>query len=130
MKQAAGFGEVVTASGGQAKDAMMLMLADKMEDLIRVQVEAIRNLKIDKITVWDNGQNKEGKTSTAGFLSGLMQSIPPMNELFEMTGMKIPEFLGTKLDAPQEKVVEGTVDNAPEKADVQASGSPKPPKQG
>lgn len=99
-KQAAGFDELVTASGGNAKDALMLMLADKMEELMKIQVEAIRDLKIDKVTVWDGGgagSGQDGKTTTANFLSGLLKSIPPMNEMFEMAGMQLPEYLGTKI---------------------------------
>jgi flotillin len=94
-KQAAGFPEIVKAAGGDANDAMRLMLADKMEELLRVQVDAIKNIKIDKVTVWDGGLEKEGgKTATANFVSGLMKSIPPMHDLFNMAGMKLPEYLG------------------------------------
>jgi len=60
----------------------------------RIQVEAIKNIKIDKITVWDGGSNKDGKTSTANFLSGLMKSVPPMQEMFNMAGMELPDYLG------------------------------------
>ena len=94
-KQAEGLNEIVRAAGGEANDAVRLMVADKLEELTRIQVEAVKNLKIDKITVWDNGNKSEnGKTATANFLSGMMQSIPPMNELFNMAGMQLPEFLG------------------------------------
>ena len=95
-KQAEGLAEVVKASGGDANDAVRLMVADKLEELTKIQVEAISNLKIDKITVWDNGTGKDGKTTTANFLSGIMQSVPPMQELFDMAGMKLPEYLGKK----------------------------------
>ena len=47
---------------------------------------------------WDSGANKDGKTATADFLSGMMKSIPPMNELFEQAGMELPSFLGTKVE--------------------------------
>ena len=94
VKQAEGFAEIVKSSGGQADDAIRLMLADKMEELTRIQVEAIKNLKIDKVTVWDNGSSENGKTATANFVSGLMKSIPPMNEMFDMAGMKLPNYLG------------------------------------
>jgi flotillin len=98
-KQAVGLAEIVKAAGGDANDAMRLMLADKMEELLRVQVDAIRNIKIDKVTVWDGGLEKEGgKTATANFVSGLIKSIPPMHDLFNMAGMKLPEYLG-KTDA-------------------------------
>lgn len=93
MKQASGFTEIVSAAGGNADSAVRLMLADKMENLVKIQVEAIKNIKIDKVTVWDGG-NKDGKTSTANFLSGMMKSIPPMQEMFNMAGMELPEYLG------------------------------------
>ena len=107
MKQAEGFAEIVRAAGGASDDAIRLMLADKMEELTRIQVDAIKNLKIDKITVWDGGaQTPDGKGSTANFVSGLMKSIPPMNEMFNMAGMQLPEFLGKPVEeaaAPEEK---------------------------
>jgi len=94
-KQAEGFAEIVRSAGGEANDAIRLMVADKLEEITRIQVDAIKNLKIDKITVWDSGaQNAGGKSSTANFVSGLMKAIPPMNELFDMAGMKLPEYLG------------------------------------
>jgi flotillin len=93
MKQASGFTEIVSAAGGNSDSAVRLMLADKMENLVKIQVEAIKNIKIDKVTVWDGG-NKDGKTSTANFLSGMMKSIPPMQEMFNMAGMELPDYLG------------------------------------
>ena len=102
-KQAEGLNEIVKAAGGEANDAVRLMVADKLEELTKIQVEAVKNLKIDKITVWDNGSRSEdGKTTTANFLSGMMKSIPPMNELFDMAGMQLPEFLGKEKTAENE----------------------------
>jgi len=92
-RQAAGFAQIVTAAGGNASDAMRMMITEKLEDLVKVQVEAVKNLKIDKVTVWDGG-TKDGTSSTANFLSGMMKAIPPMNDMFKMAGMEIPEFLG------------------------------------
>jgi len=104
-KQAAGFAEVVKAAGGDPDAALRLMIADKLEDLIKVQVEAIKNIKIDKVTVWDSGANGNGgKTSTAGFLSGLMQSVPPLEELFSMAGLSLPEYLAKKKEDDIEKL--------------------------
>lgn len=93
-KQAQGFAQVVAATKGDALAATRMMLADKMEDLIRIQVEAIKNLKIDKVTVWDGMGGKDGAPATANFLSGMMKAIPPMNEMFKMAGMDLPEYLG------------------------------------
>ena len=99
MKQAEGLNEIVKAAGGNPADAIRLLLADKMEELMRIQVDAVKNIKIDKITVWDGGES-DGKTATAGFVSGLMKSVPPMSELFNMAGMNLPEFMGTPKDEP------------------------------
>lgn len=102
-KQAEGMKLLVEAAGQNADSAVKLIIADKLEELTRIQVEAIKNIKIDKITVWDsNGSNDQGKTSTANFLSGLLKSIPPMNELFQQAGMELPELLGKELKGTQE----------------------------
>ncbi|MDR3186757.1 MAG: flotillin family protein [Christensenellaceae bacterium] len=95
-KQASGLAQVVKAAGDSPSEAVKLMIADKIEDLIRIQVEAIKNIRIDKITVWDNGGagGANGATSTANFLSGLMKSVPPLQELFKMAGMELPSYLG------------------------------------
>ena len=79
---------MVQAAGGNAADAMRLLLADKMEELMKVQVEAIKGIKIDKVTVWMVWGGKEGTPATANFLSGMLKSIPPMNEIFKMAGME------------------------------------------
>jgi flotillin len=93
-KQAQGFNDIVKAAGGNADDAVRLLLTDKIEELVKLQVEAIKNIKIDKVTVWDNG-GTDGKTpSTANFLSGMAKSIPPLNDLFDMAGMTLPDYLG------------------------------------
>lgn len=95
-KQAEGYDRMVKAAGGNAKDVYQLLLIEKLPELIKTQVEAIKNIKIDKITVWDGNNGKEGTTSTANFLSGLMKSVPPLNDLFNMAGMNLPEYLKGK----------------------------------
>jgi flotillin len=97
-KQAQGFKQIIEAAQGDSDAAVRMMIADKMEDIVKVQVEAIKNLKIDKVTVWDSGDGK-GASSTSNFLSGLMKSIPPMNDLFNMAGMQLPDYLGKEKEA-------------------------------
>lgn len=95
-KQAAGMEQIVKAAGNNSKDAVLLLIADKLPELVRTQAEAIKNIKIDKITVWENGGGKDGKSSTANFLSGMYQSVPPLQEMFNMAGMQLPEYLKGK----------------------------------
>lgn len=102
VKQADGMRELVNAAGGNADSAIKLILANNMEELMKIQVEAIKNIKIDKVTVWDGGSNGEnGKTATADFISGIMKAIPPMGEMFNQAGMELPKFLGEKIDDPK-----------------------------
>jgi len=93
-KQAQGLDQIVKAAGGKANDAALLIIADKLGDLVKMQSEAIKNIKIDKVTVWDGGgQSGDGKSSTANFLSGLYQSVPPLEDVFKMAGMTLPGYL-------------------------------------
>ncbi len=109
-RQAEGYSKVVAAAGGDTNAAIQMMLVDKIEELTRIQVDAIKNLQIDKITVWDSMGGGEGGSTTANFLSGLMKSIPPLSDTMKMAGVQIPAFLGKQIDdaaaAAAEKAVE------------------------
>ena len=112
-KQAAGFGKLVESTGGDPNAAIQLMLVDKIEELVKIQVEAIKNLQIDKITVWDSMSGQDGSPTTSNFLSGMMRSIPPLNEMFKMAGMNIPGFLGSEVEGkPEPHSVDVTVTEA------------------
>ncbi len=94
-KQAEGFKKIVEAAGTNPNDAVKLMIADKLPEIVKLQVDAIKNIKIDKITVWDSGNNGNG-TSTANFMKGMMGAIPPLEELFNQAGMQLPDYLKGK----------------------------------
>lgn len=95
-KQAEGLERIVKSAGDDPKDAVLLLVADKLPELVRLQTEAIKNIKIDSVTVWEGGQQGDGKGSTAGFISGLYKSVPPLKDLFDMAGMDLPKYLGEK----------------------------------
>lgn len=96
-KQANGFDQIVKATGGNPRDAVLMLIADKLPELVKTQVEAIKNIKIDKVTVWEGGNNQPGEgNSTSKFISGLYKSVPPMSDLFNMAGMDLPAYLGDK----------------------------------
>ncbi|HNR74755.1 MAG TPA: SPFH domain-containing protein, partial [Cyclobacteriaceae bacterium] len=107
-KQAQGLQQIVQASGDNARDAVLLLIVDKLPELVRLQTEAIKNIKIDKLTVWDggNGGTGDGKTSTANFISGLYKSVPPLQEIFNMAGMELPEYLKGKTAAELQKMAD------------------------
>ena len=71
-----------------------MLMIEKLEEIAKLQAEAIKNLKIDKITVWDNGGNSEKGSSTAQFLSSMIKSLPPLHEIAAMSGVNLPSYLG------------------------------------
>lgn len=92
-KQAEGYDRIVKAAAGDPDKAVMMLITDKLPELVRTQVEAVKNIKIDKVTVWDGNGNSNGTTSTANFISGMMKAVPPLNDLFAMAGMNLPSYL-------------------------------------
>ena len=92
--KAAGYSNLVASAGGDAKAAATLLMVEKIEEIVARQVEAISNLQIDKITVWDSaGGNGEG--STANFVSSLIHSLPPVHDVAKMAGVDLPDYLGS-----------------------------------
>ena len=112
-RQAEGLSNIVKAAGS-ADEAVRLMITEKLEDIVAEQVKAISNLKIDKVTVWDNGDNKDGKTSTANFLSGMLKSLPPLEEVYNMAGLSLP-----KIVAPQKAEDESAEGKNEEKTEAE-----------
>ncbi|MDZ7604261.1 MAG: SPFH domain-containing protein [Cyclobacteriaceae bacterium] len=92
-KQADGYKQVVAAAGGDPTKAFQLLLIEKLPELVKTQVEAVKNIKIDKITVWDSGAAENGNNSTANFVAGMMKTVPPLNDLFNMAGLSLPSYL-------------------------------------
>lgn len=110
-KQAAGLDEIVKAAGNNSKDAVLLLIADKLPELVKTQAEAIKNIKIDKVTVWENGNGGDGKSSTSNFISGMYKAVPPLQEMFNMAGMDLPEYLKGK-DKKEIDADDAEIDNA------------------
>ncbi len=89
-----GYRRIIESCGSDATAASQMLLIEKLQEIVALQTEAIRNIKIDKVTVWDGGTNPNGKTSTANFLSGMMGSLPPLHDVAKMAGLELPEYLG------------------------------------
>ncbi|MFH1154126.1 MAG: SPFH domain-containing protein [Pseudomonadota bacterium] len=92
--KAQGYSDLVKSCGGDARSAGTLLMIEKLEEVVRMQVEAIKNLKIDKITVWDSGNAQGQGTTTSNFLSGIIRSLPPLHDVVGMAGIDLPRFLG------------------------------------
>ncbi len=117
--KAAGYARLIQSCHGDAKSVGTLLMIEKIEQIVAKQVEAISNLKIDKITVWDSGNGGNGESSTANFVSGLIKSLPPLQEVARMAGVELPEYLG--------KVVEQDRTGPQSESGPPASAATKPP---
>jgi len=94
--KAAGYEQLVRSCQGDAHAAATLLMIEKLEAIVGKQVEAIKNIKIDKVTVWDSG-GKDG-SSTANFLAGMIKAIPPLQDVAGMAGVELPQYLGRTAD--------------------------------
>ena len=113
-KQAQGYDKMIQAAGGDATKAYTLLLLEKLPDLVKTQVEAVKGINIDKVTVWDSGASTDGKGSTANFVSGLMKAVPPLQDLFDQAGMALPAYLGKKAEEQKEEEKEKTEEETKE----------------
>jgi flotillin len=92
-----GYKQLFEACGHDAKNASTMLLIEKLEEIVKLQVEAIKNIKIDKITVWDSGSGNgdaKGGSSTSNFISQLVKSLPALHDIAELAGLELPQYLG------------------------------------
>jgi flotillin len=120
--KAEGYRKLVESVDGDSQAAATLLMIEKLEELVSRQVEAISNLKIDKITVWDSGGNGDG-SSTSNFIANLFKSLPPLQDISEMAGFELPDYLGKVKDGNKKTGSMGLVDATP----VEAGAKPAPP---
>ncbi|MCO6432544.1 MAG: flotillin family protein [Deltaproteobacteria bacterium] len=110
--KAHGYNNLVTACEDSPKHAATLLMVEKIKELVTLQTEAISNLKIDKITVWDSGSGDKG-SSTASFLSNMIKSLPALHDVAAMAGVDLPGYLGQikEQDNGQHKIPAPAGDN-------------------
>ncbi len=88
--KAGGYKALVKACEGDGALASGLLLIEKLADVARIQTDAVKNLPLEKIVVWDSGTN--GGMGNLG--ARLMGVLPPMHELAKLAGLELPEYLG------------------------------------
>ena len=102
-KRAAGLEKIVDAAGSDPNAAALLMVVENLAELARIQVDAIKGIKIDKVVVWDTlggGTDGDGKPSTAKFMSGMIGALPMWDELFKSAGFNLGDFFSKATKAP------------------------------
>lgn len=91
--KAQGYKALINACGQNSKDAATMLMVEKLDELVKLQAEAIKNIKIDKIVVWDSGNGKGG-SSTSNFMRNMVKSLPSLHDVAGMAGVELPEYLG------------------------------------
>ena len=81
-------------SNNKPEIATSFLMIEKIENIVAHQVEAIKNIKFDKITVWDGGAGSENGSTTANFMRDLIKSLPAMHDLAGQAGVELPQILG------------------------------------
>jgi flotillin len=94
--KAQGYQALVKSANNDARAAATLLLTEKLEQIVTLQVEAIKAIKIDKVVVWDSGPgaSASGGSGTANFLAGMVKSLPPLHDVAAMAGLDLPKYLG------------------------------------
>ncbi len=118
--KAKGYDQLVKISNNKPEIATSFLMIEKIEDIVGKQVEAIKNIKFDKITVWDGGAGSKGGSTTANFMRDLIKALPAMHDLAGQAGIELPQILGkvaSQEDMEAEPVVAAPVQTAPKKTD-------------
>ncbi|MES2273985.1 MAG: SPFH domain-containing protein [Chlamydiota bacterium] len=107
--KAKGYKQLVEACGNDFRSASTMLLIEKLEEIVKLQVEAIKNIKIDKITVWDSGSqggDPAKGSATSNFISQFVKSLPALHDVAGMAGLEMPQYLGkvTKNSLDEETV--------------------------
>lgn len=100
--KAKGYQDLVKISNNRPEIATSFLMIEKVEKIVEKQVEAIKNIKFDKITVWDGGAGSSNGSTTANFMKDLIKSLPAMHDLANQAGIELPQVLG-KVDNGLEK---------------------------
>lgn len=84
-----------------AQQASALLLIEKLQEVATIQAQAIQDLPIEKVFVWDGGGEGSGLSNLG---QRLMGTLPPMHELAKQVGLDLPDYLGkTSNEGPGEK---------------------------
>ncbi|HYE63601.1 MAG TPA: SPFH domain-containing protein [Phycisphaerales bacterium] len=103
--KAEGYRKLIEACGTDPAVGPTLLLIEQLPKLVAEQVKAVGSLKIDKITVWDQGTNANGRNATADFISGMVGALPRLHELAKQAGIELPPALGKLSERDGQNVV-------------------------
>ncbi len=90
--------EALVGACQNANQAASLLLIEKLQEIATIQAQAIQDLPIEKVIVWDGGGSDGGLKGLGGRLMG---ALPPMHDLARQIGLEMPDFLGKMVEPSQ-----------------------------
>jgi len=90
--KAKGYGELIIAAARDPQTATSFLVIEKLTDVAHIQAEAIKNLPLEKVIVWDGGGKDGGLADLGRRLVGV---LPPMHQIANMVGLDLPDYLGS-----------------------------------
>lgn len=109
-KKAEGLAKIVKAAGGNPDKAATLLIVEQLPAIVEAQTKAISGIKFDKVVVMDGMGGANGSSTTASWLSSIVKTLPGLQEFAEMSGIKLPSFLGDAIDTESLKKIIKNVD--------------------
>ena len=106
--KAKGYEDLVKISNNRPEIATSFLMIEKIEKIVEKQVDAIKNIKFDKITVWDGGTGSANGSTTANFMKDLIKALPAMHDLAGQAGIELPQILGKVEGVEEQKSLAST----------------------
>lgn len=94
--KASGYKSLISSMGSQAA---ALLTIEQLPELVKAQVEAIKGIKIDKLTILEGSQGN----AISGLVKDLVKTMPAIHEIAKNVGLQLPEILG-KMDDPSDPI--------------------------
>ena len=110
-----GIKKLVEAASGDANAAFLLMMADRVPEMMTIQAQAISNFKIDKVTVWDSGRSDK---TISNLVRDYATSLPPLQDLLKMTGVTGPGLLGELKEKDRDNVKPAIPEGASQRPEI------------
>jgi flotillin len=104
--KAAGYRSLVAACTADPSLAAALLVIEKLTEIADIQTQAVKDLPIEKVVVWDSGNG----SGLADLGKRFMGVLPPIHELAKIAGLELPEFLGSAKVEEKKTVKESKIE--------------------